>query len=279
MSPVATSGPCKSTCRNLLPFLILLVFMTFCVAGTQMPILMVTLRYVHVLCGRHTDAHTHGHTQVRSRSAWLAHRCPYLWSHSGTFTFCVAGTQMPILMVTLRYVHVLRGWHTDAHTYGHTQVRSRSVWPAHRCPYLWSHSGMFTFCVAGTKMPILMVTLRYVHVLCGQHTDAHTHGHTQVRSRCAWPVHRCPYLWSHSGTFTFCVASIVCRITRKNCTNWNYRELRLRYKYKQTAGGHGFDPKQRYTKDVIKMVPDPSLYSAQHNYQDRSNFSLISFKK
>ena len=45
MSPMATSGPCKSTCQTLLPFLILLVFMTFCVAGTQMPILMVTLRY------------------------------------------------------------------------------------------------------------------------------------------------------------------------------------------------------------------------------------------
>ena len=37
---------------------------------------------------------------------------------------------------------VLRSRHTDAHTYGHTQVCSRSVWPAHRCPYLWSHSGM-----------------------------------------------------------------------------------------------------------------------------------------
>ncbi|KAL3892149.1 hypothetical protein ACJMK2_004386 [Sinanodonta woodiana] len=46
MSPIATSGPCKSTCQNLLPFLILLVVMTFCVAGTHMPLLMVTLRSV-----------------------------------------------------------------------------------------------------------------------------------------------------------------------------------------------------------------------------------------
>lgn len=44
--PLATSGTCKTTCKNLLPFLILLVVMTFCVAGTQMPLLMVTLRSV-----------------------------------------------------------------------------------------------------------------------------------------------------------------------------------------------------------------------------------------
>nr|KAG5698557.1 hypothetical protein BaRGS_027068 [Batillaria attramentaria] len=46
ISPLATSGPCKSQCERLLPFLILLVVMTFCVAGTQMPLLMVTLRSV-----------------------------------------------------------------------------------------------------------------------------------------------------------------------------------------------------------------------------------------
>ncbi|XP_076456638.1 solute carrier organic anion transporter family member 5A1-like [Babylonia areolata] len=46
ISPLATSGPCKSQCERLLPFLILLVGMTFCVAGTQMPLLMVTLRSV-----------------------------------------------------------------------------------------------------------------------------------------------------------------------------------------------------------------------------------------
>ncbi|XP_071114023.1 solute carrier organic anion transporter family member 5A1-like [Haliotis cracherodii] len=46
MSPLATSGPCKNTCEKILPFLILLVVMTFCVSGTQMPLLMVTLRSV-----------------------------------------------------------------------------------------------------------------------------------------------------------------------------------------------------------------------------------------
>ncbi|KAK7091377.1 solute carrier organic anion transporter family member 5A1-like [Littorina saxatilis] len=46
ISPLATSGPCKSQCERLLPFLIMLVVMTFCVAGTQMPLLMVTLRCV-----------------------------------------------------------------------------------------------------------------------------------------------------------------------------------------------------------------------------------------
>ena len=29
-------------------------------------------------------------------------------------------------------------------------------------------------------------------------------------------------------------------------------------------GGHGFDPRPRHTKDVIKMVPDASLLGAQH---------------
>ena len=30
------------------------------------------------------------------------------------------------------------------------------------------------------------------------------------------------------------------------------------------AGGRGFDPRPRHTKDVLKMVPDASLLSAQH---------------
>ena len=30
------------------------------------------------------------------------------------------------------------------------------------------------------------------------------------------------------------------------------------------ALGRGFDPRPRHTKDVIKMVPDASLLSAQH---------------
>jgi len=31
-----------------------------------------------------------------------------------------------------------------------------------------------------------------------------------------------------------------------------------------SAGGRGFDPRSRHTKDVIKMVTDASLLSAQH---------------
>ncbi|XP_064597257.1 solute carrier organic anion transporter family member 5A1-like [Liolophura sinensis] len=46
MSPLATNGPCKTTCDSMLPFLILLVVMTFCVSGTHMPLVMVTLRSV-----------------------------------------------------------------------------------------------------------------------------------------------------------------------------------------------------------------------------------------
>ncbi|GAB0098810.1 solute carrier organic anion transporter family member 5A1 [Sergentomyia squamirostris] len=44
--PVATAGPCNSPCRTIYPFLILLFFMTFIVAATQMPLLMIVLRSV-----------------------------------------------------------------------------------------------------------------------------------------------------------------------------------------------------------------------------------------
>ncbi|XP_046468957.1 solute carrier organic anion transporter family member 3A1 isoform X1 [Neodiprion pinetum] len=44
--PVATAGPCTSPCRTIFPFLILLFFMTFIVAVTQMPLLMIVLRSV-----------------------------------------------------------------------------------------------------------------------------------------------------------------------------------------------------------------------------------------
>lgn len=42
--PVATAGPCNSSCHTIYPFLILLFFMTFIVAVTQMPLLMIVLR-------------------------------------------------------------------------------------------------------------------------------------------------------------------------------------------------------------------------------------------
>lgn len=42
--PVASAGPCLSPCRTIYPFLILLFFMTFIVASTQMPLLMIVLR-------------------------------------------------------------------------------------------------------------------------------------------------------------------------------------------------------------------------------------------
>lgn len=44
--PVATAGPCTTPCRTIYPFLILLFFMTFIVASTQMPLLMIVLRSV-----------------------------------------------------------------------------------------------------------------------------------------------------------------------------------------------------------------------------------------
>ena len=46
------------------------------------------------------------------------------------------------------------------------------------------------------------------------------------------------------------------------------------------AGGRGFDPRPRYTKDVIKMVPDAPLLSAQHTRTELASLSArISFKK
>lgn len=47
--PVATAGPCNSSCHTIYPFLILLFFMTFIVAITQMPLLMIVLRYIFPL--------------------------------------------------------------------------------------------------------------------------------------------------------------------------------------------------------------------------------------
>lgn len=44
--PVASAGPCTTPCRTIYPFLILLFFMTFIVASTQMPLLMIVLRFV-----------------------------------------------------------------------------------------------------------------------------------------------------------------------------------------------------------------------------------------
>lgn len=44
--PVAIAGPCHKPCNTIFPFLILLFFMTFIVASTQMPLLMIVLRSV-----------------------------------------------------------------------------------------------------------------------------------------------------------------------------------------------------------------------------------------
>ena len=44
MVPVATAGECFSTCQMIMPFMVLLFFMTLLVAVTQMPVLMVVLR-------------------------------------------------------------------------------------------------------------------------------------------------------------------------------------------------------------------------------------------
>lgn len=46
MVPVATAGPCYKQCQMILPFMVLLFFMTLVVAVTQMPVLMVVLRSV-----------------------------------------------------------------------------------------------------------------------------------------------------------------------------------------------------------------------------------------
>jgi len=45
------------------------------------------------------------------------------------------------------------------------------------------------------------------------------------------------------------------------------------------AGGRRFDPRPRHTKDVIKIVPDASLLSAQHMIGLTCLSSQTSFKK
>lgn len=44
MIPIATEGACYSQCEMIMPFMVLLFFMTLVVAVTQMPVLMVVLR-------------------------------------------------------------------------------------------------------------------------------------------------------------------------------------------------------------------------------------------
>jgi len=46
MIPMATAGPCYTNCQMVMPFMVLLFFMTLVVAVTQMPVLMVVLRAV-----------------------------------------------------------------------------------------------------------------------------------------------------------------------------------------------------------------------------------------
>ena len=45
------------------------------------------------------------------------------------------------------------------------------------------------------------------------------------------------------------------------------------------AGGRGFDPRPRHTKDVIKIVPDASLLGAQHIRTCLASLSQTSLKK
>ena len=44
MIPIATEGACYSQCEMIMPFMVLLFFMTLVVAVTQMPVLMIVLR-------------------------------------------------------------------------------------------------------------------------------------------------------------------------------------------------------------------------------------------
>lgn len=44
--PVATSGPCSQICHTIMPFMVLLFIMSLAVSITQMPLLMIVLRYV-----------------------------------------------------------------------------------------------------------------------------------------------------------------------------------------------------------------------------------------
>ena len=43
--PLATAGPCPQVCQAMIPFMILLFVITLVVSITQMPLLMITLRY------------------------------------------------------------------------------------------------------------------------------------------------------------------------------------------------------------------------------------------
>lgn len=48
-SAMASSGSCPSDCQTLIPFMMMVFLMTFVVSCTQMPLLMITLRYADLL--------------------------------------------------------------------------------------------------------------------------------------------------------------------------------------------------------------------------------------
>lgn len=51
--PLATSGPCPQPCLAFIPFMVLLFAMTLVVSITQMPLLMIILRYVLLVFFHH----------------------------------------------------------------------------------------------------------------------------------------------------------------------------------------------------------------------------------
>jgi len=55
--PAAMAGLCLEACDTLLPFMVMLFVMTFFISGTQMPLLMITMRWVRVCVHRCECAH------------------------------------------------------------------------------------------------------------------------------------------------------------------------------------------------------------------------------
>ena len=47
MVPIVTPGPCHQICTAMVPFMVLLFIITLVVSITQMPVVMITLRYMH----------------------------------------------------------------------------------------------------------------------------------------------------------------------------------------------------------------------------------------
>lgn len=97
--PVATAGPCNSPCHTIFPFLILLFFMTFIVAITQMPLLMIVLRCLKQINNFNWKSVFHYHLGSSKWHKWGSCAFSVTWKAFKTF-----GEMFPVYQKNSTYL-------------------------------------------------------------------------------------------------------------------------------------------------------------------------------